>query len=470
MPPLTGKLLADFSDFYDAVRQAEVELKGMETGAANVEKSLNRMVDSLSGRKVVQDATLMAEAVQRIGGVSQLTAAELQRVGRAAEEAVAKLQALGKEIPADLERLAAAARSARTSMEAFSAQTVAANVTALSTATQGATSSFSKMQTGLSQVDRTLGALGVEMGHGITAVKDLAIAYQLANTAVGGLTRTIGVVGVALAAIDIAKLVFTHREAIAEWVKAHHANLMGLGAVYRETKAAADEMQQRIKESVGDAKQLATYIADINKELDARDRDRARDQAKDFAENFRRAAAERAALAKKAADEKKAADDKEKADMAAAETAWRAYENFMSQRALENEGARMAQEAAEYAAMLAQKKAAYDAWWKSVNQGVLSTGADKNAGLLFSAPGVAITGGASSLERPQSLNQRGVYLGEGVSTYTPALPAAGPPVTINNNFNGLLLSSDPSAKQQFSSWAQGTFMDSLANSRKVTNS
>jgi hypothetical protein len=76
---LSGTFLADFSSFYDAVEKADVSLKGMETGAGNVEKAMNRVADSFSGRKIVQDATIAVEAIERIGGVTKLTEAETLR-------------------------------------------------------------------------------------------------------------------------------------------------------------------------------------------------------------------------------------------------------------------------------------------------------------------------------------------------------------------------------------------------------
>lgn len=75
-------------------------------GANRVEKALGRMTDTFSGRRVLQEATLMEKAVEAIGGTSKLTASELQRVGATANEAIAKLRALGQEAPAGLRRLA----------------------------------------------------------------------------------------------------------------------------------------------------------------------------------------------------------------------------------------------------------------------------------------------------------------------------------------------------------------------------
>lgn len=107
--PVQGRFDADFASFYDACQKAELSLKGFDSGAGQVEKSLNRMVDSFTGRKVITEATLMAEAVERIGGTTKLTEAELLRMGNVASEAIAKMRAVGADIPPGLQRIADAA-------------------------------------------------------------------------------------------------------------------------------------------------------------------------------------------------------------------------------------------------------------------------------------------------------------------------------------------------------------------------
>lgn len=121
MPALTGTFAADFSPFYEACDRAVVKLTGFEGGAAKVEKSLNRMADSFSGTKLIQDATLMAEAVERIGGASQLTYSELQRVGAKAQEAAEKIRALGGEVPANIQHLADASKNAAAGTDSWAA-------------------------------------------------------------------------------------------------------------------------------------------------------------------------------------------------------------------------------------------------------------------------------------------------------------------------------------------------------------
>lgn len=109
---VTGKLQADFASFYSAVDQAEVKLRSFESGSAKVESQLSRMVDGFSGRRVISEATLMAEAIERSGGVSKLTASELERAGATAAQAAEKMRALGIEVPKGINDLASSAENA----------------------------------------------------------------------------------------------------------------------------------------------------------------------------------------------------------------------------------------------------------------------------------------------------------------------------------------------------------------------
>lgn len=103
---LQARFEADFSAFKNAVDQAEVQLKSFDAGAGKVSTSLTRMSNSLSGTKMIQDATLMAKAVENVGGVSALTERELQRVAQQAQQAAEKLRALGQDVPPGIQKIA----------------------------------------------------------------------------------------------------------------------------------------------------------------------------------------------------------------------------------------------------------------------------------------------------------------------------------------------------------------------------
>jgi hypothetical protein len=112
VPALKGSFTADFAPFVAEVEKATVKLEAFESSTQSVDESLSAMVNKFSGVKVISEATLMAEAVERIGGVSKLTADELERVGKVAQEAVAKFNAMGGDAPTKIQALADAAHGA----------------------------------------------------------------------------------------------------------------------------------------------------------------------------------------------------------------------------------------------------------------------------------------------------------------------------------------------------------------------
>lgn len=116
---VTARFQADFASFYSAIQKADTQLKGLETGAGRVSTSLNRMVNSFSGRKIIQDATLATEAVNRIGGVTKLTTAEQRKLSATLSEGIAKFKALGMDVPPQMQALADATRNAEKPTRTF---------------------------------------------------------------------------------------------------------------------------------------------------------------------------------------------------------------------------------------------------------------------------------------------------------------------------------------------------------------
>lgn len=120
---MTGRFDANFTSFYDAVQRAVVELKGFDAATGQVNSSVNRMIDNFSGRKIMTEAAIMTEAVERIGGAAYLTADELQQVGAVASEAAAKFRAWGQDVPANIQKYADAAEAASKSTTDWGAAT-----------------------------------------------------------------------------------------------------------------------------------------------------------------------------------------------------------------------------------------------------------------------------------------------------------------------------------------------------------
>jgi len=97
---------ANFASFYDAVDKAEAKLKDFGLGADKAGARLNVLAEQFSGKRIVQEATMMAKAVEEIGGVSVLTEKELKRLGATTNEAVEKMKLLGMDVPKNLQAIA----------------------------------------------------------------------------------------------------------------------------------------------------------------------------------------------------------------------------------------------------------------------------------------------------------------------------------------------------------------------------
>jgi hypothetical protein len=125
---VSATFAADFTRFNDAVQKAEVRLKDFSSGIVRVDKDLAKFGNQFSGTKLIQDATLMAKAIEGIGGVSKLTAAEQLRVNSAVVDAIAKYKALGQQAPASLLELEAATRKVLTGTDKMAAGMAAMGV------------------------------------------------------------------------------------------------------------------------------------------------------------------------------------------------------------------------------------------------------------------------------------------------------------------------------------------------------
>src|SRR5262245_57277689 len=106
---ISATFAADFSSFESAISKADLKLRGLDTSTKFVERGMNKWIDSLSGRKLIQEAGLMAASIDAIGGKSKLTESELLSVGNRAAEAAEKMRKMGVEVPPKLDDLAKSA-------------------------------------------------------------------------------------------------------------------------------------------------------------------------------------------------------------------------------------------------------------------------------------------------------------------------------------------------------------------------
>jgi hypothetical protein len=122
---ITGKFGADFDDFYSAVQTAEAHLRSFESNSAKVESRLNAVTDALSGRKILQEATIATKAVEELGGVTTLTATEQAKLNKLLGDALTKYDAIGKDAPDDMKALYEATKSVEQPTEGLSAKALA---------------------------------------------------------------------------------------------------------------------------------------------------------------------------------------------------------------------------------------------------------------------------------------------------------------------------------------------------------
>lgn len=445
MADLTAHFRADFSDFSTAVQRAEVELKSFEADANKVEGSLTRMADAFSGRKVIQDATLMVEAVERLGGATKLTEAEFARLQRTVTEASAKMIAMGQDVPKAFEAITAGVKQTSTALDHFGVQTVKVG-------TQSS-NAFSTLGQSIGQVDRLAALAGVSIGPLGLALSELGAIATTTSTALA----TLGPAGLVVAGTFA---LFKGGELLREYTDLDDSimklaeDTFGWGNASKYTQEQIDALQfatlhygreiTDLSVAMDLQKQHARELAKEWEALAAMEEtlaERSQDAAKQFTERFRAAAAVRNEVAKAAnADYAKLMSDTAnltgqfqmdaaKAAMDQAQASAEANARGLDLMLLDfikHEEALMAE--AEKARQK-EAAAAQTFFQTELGGGMKIIGADL-------APGMSELARPQSLERPQSLSQRGVTLSGSdeapPTTYAPTI-----------NMSGMLLSDDP---------------------------
>jgi hypothetical protein len=179
--PISGKFEADFGGFVGEVERSVVSLDKLDNKSVTVGTSMVRMIEGFSGRKVIADAVLMAEAVDKVGGAAMLTEKELRAVGLRATEATAKLRALGVDVPPKIQKLADA-------------------WTAVGSAVQETTPKVKSLHGAFTSFDGALASMGVNIGPEVRGLTELGSAAgqtagELGAVATVGLAVAAGIGG-----------------------------------------------------------------------------------------------------------------------------------------------------------------------------------------------------------------------------------------------------------------------------------
>jgi hypothetical protein len=197
---VSATFVADFSRFESAVDHAQVTLRDFSSGIGRVDKDLAKFGDQFSGVKLFQDATLMAEAVERVGGVSKLTESEIARLASTLNNAAEKMQQLGVEAPPQIAALSREmvklAESSQRADRAF------ADMDATYIKVGRGSTNF---QSGLMQVDRALAASGINVGSYVGAINELGTAMGKTVGQVGALGVAGGVLAAGMAGWNIGR-------------------------------------------------------------------------------------------------------------------------------------------------------------------------------------------------------------------------------------------------------------------------
>lgn len=114
---VSAKFVADVSSFVTAMDRAQLELRNFDKEIGRIDKDLARFGDQFSGRKLIQDVSLMTKAIDDIGGTSKLTQKELEFVSARAKDATEKMRAMGVDVPPKMQALADAVKKPSGAME-----------------------------------------------------------------------------------------------------------------------------------------------------------------------------------------------------------------------------------------------------------------------------------------------------------------------------------------------------------------
>lgn len=182
------------AEYESAWDKAEVKTRGSLS-------NINRMVQSFSGQKLLDEADRMVQAIEKVGGVSKLTQAEIGQLSGVIGQLNEKFKVLGKEVPPhialierELKQLDSTQKTANTTTTGFTAtfgKMVASMVTAqavISTVRglwssyvgliQGSIESFANAEAAQTKLVAALKAQGTATPEVIKQQSDLAAQFQ----------------------------------------------------------------------------------------------------------------------------------------------------------------------------------------------------------------------------------------------------------------------------------------------------
>lgn len=259
---------ADFSTFRSEVDKSIVTMKGFESESKAVSDSLSKMVDQFSGRAVIEQATLMARAVEQIGGASKLSQTELAQLAQVTGAAADKFLAFGQEVPANLQKTLTEIRNVKEAMAA--AEREVASWEPIVVKNGAATD---KLGRSFSVLSETMSLVGVSGGS--TFVAELGNLTQMATGAAGA----VGTLGTALAGIGVVITGAKIGAWLGEWAKTETvipnftAKILGWGDAAAQAAGAGADVLARASATAGREITNMTEAMRINEEQAKKNQD-----------------------------------------------------------------------------------------------------------------------------------------------------------------------------------------------------
>jgi len=118
---VTAKFTADFSQFHAAAKEAEARIRSFEASSGKTGQALEKAVARAVGpvQKLAREAALLAQAVEKAGGVSTLAGERLESIGSKASQLSKKFTALGLDVPSSLQAISDKAKTADSGLAGF---------------------------------------------------------------------------------------------------------------------------------------------------------------------------------------------------------------------------------------------------------------------------------------------------------------------------------------------------------------
>lgn len=130
--PWTAVFAGDTQPLEQSIDRVEAKLDQAGQAAQKASRQLDSLEASFKGDKITKTAENMATAIDKVGGVTKLTAAEQTRANKAIQEAIDKYRVLEKEAPASVQKLSRELQEAARSQQSM---TTATNTTTTSLGT-----------------------------------------------------------------------------------------------------------------------------------------------------------------------------------------------------------------------------------------------------------------------------------------------------------------------------------------------